>query len=226
MHAHASHASTVARLQSGGVLDPIDRFSELLFGLIMALTFTCTLGVVADAMETRTMVVAALGCNLAWGIIDAGLYLMTAINEYGRKLLSLRALRSAPDAGSADRVLAAGLPPLVASVMSPEQLAQLRQQVLGLPETPDRPRLTRDDWLGALAVLLITFLSTFPLVIPFMLIADLHTALRVSNAIAIAMLFLCGWAFAHRTGLRPLPTGVVMVLFGCALVAIAIALGG
>src|SRR5262249_28128762 len=157
---------------------------------------------------------------------DGGLYLMTAINQYGRNLLSLRALRSAPDAGSADRVLAGALPPLVVSVMAPEQLAQLRQQVLSLPETPDRPRLTRDDWLGALAVLLITFLSTFPLVIPFMLIADLRTALRVSNAIAIAMLFLCGRAFAHRTGLKPLPTGIFMVLAGGALVAVAIALGG
>lgn len=57
----------------GRVLDPMDRISEVLFGLIMALTFTLTLGVAtADDVEVRTMLLGALGCNLAWGIIDAG----------------------------------------------------------------------------------------------------------------------------------------------------------
>src|SRR5262249_21070463 len=51
-----------------GILEPMDRISEVLFGLIMALTFTLTLGVVtADRIQVRTMLLAALGCNLAWG---------------------------------------------------------------------------------------------------------------------------------------------------------------
>ena len=59
------------------ILDPMDRISEVLFGIIMALTFTLTLGVVtADSIQVRTMLLAALGCNLAWGIIDAGVFLM------------------------------------------------------------------------------------------------------------------------------------------------------
>jgi hypothetical protein len=56
------------------ILDPMDRISEVLFGLIMALTFTCTLGVaIADNIQVRTMLIGALRCNLAWGIIDGGL---------------------------------------------------------------------------------------------------------------------------------------------------------
>jgi hypothetical protein len=52
-----------ARL-SNRVLEPMDR---ILFGLIMALTFTCTLGVVtAGDPAIRTMLLGALGCNLAW----------------------------------------------------------------------------------------------------------------------------------------------------------------
>jgi hypothetical protein len=40
----------------------VDRISEVLFGLIMALTFTLTLGVVtADSIQVRTMLLAALG---------------------------------------------------------------------------------------------------------------------------------------------------------------------
>jgi hypothetical protein len=74
----------------------MDRISEVLFGLIMALTFTLTLGVVtAERIQVRTMLLAALGCNLAWGIIDAGVFLMARFNQRGRIAMQLRALRTA-----------------------------------------------------------------------------------------------------------------------------------
>ena len=54
------------------VLEPIERVSEVLFGLIMVLTFTGSLSVAeAGREDVRTMLIGALGCNLAWGIIDA-----------------------------------------------------------------------------------------------------------------------------------------------------------
>ena len=88
------------------------------------------------------------------------------------------------------------------------------------------PRLRPDDWRGALGVLLLVFLSTFPVVIPFLLLQDARTALRVSNAIAIALLFLNGYALGRLAGHRPVRIGLLMVLIGTALVAITIALGG
>src|SRR6516164_1253047 len=76
------------------ILEPMDRIAETLFGVIMALTFTCTLGAqIGDDIKVRTMLIAALGCNLAWGIIDAGVYLITQINIESRKVTTLGALR-------------------------------------------------------------------------------------------------------------------------------------
>jgi VIT1/CCC1 family predicted Fe2+/Mn2+ transporter len=75
-------------------------------------------------------------------------------------------------------------------------------------------------------VCLLVFLCTFPVVIPFMLMTDPEIALRVSNAVAIAMLFLCGYAFGRHSGVHPWAMGLSMVAFGVALVAVAIALGG
>ena len=67
------------------VLEPIDRVSEVLFGLIMVLTFTGSLSVAeAGRDDVRTMLIGALGCNLAWGIIDGVLYLMGCLAEKGR----------------------------------------------------------------------------------------------------------------------------------------------
>jgi hypothetical protein len=208
------------------ILEPMDRISEVLFGLIMALTFTLTLGVVtADSIQVRTMLLAALGCNLAWGIIDASVFLMARFNQRGRNAMQLRAVRRAADAGDARRIIADALPPLLARVLPPDQLELMRQRLLQLPE-PGRPRLTKRDWLGAMAICLLSFLSTFPIVIPFILIGDARLALRVSNVVAIAMLFVCGYAFGHCAGFRPWATGLSMVAVGAALVGVALALGG
>ena len=209
------------------VLDPMERISETLFGLIMALTFTCTVGVAtADNIKVHTMWFGALGCNLAWGIIDAGVYLLARINDRGRKILTLRAMWQAPDLETAQRIVADALPPLIASVVPLEQLELMRQKLHQLPEPPERPALVRRDWVGALGLFLISFLSTFPIVIPFIFMGDARVALRVSNVVAIVMLFFCGYVFGYRSGLRPWAAGLLMVAVGCALVGVAIALGG
>jgi hypothetical protein len=208
------------------LLDPIERISETLFGLIMVLGATGTLSVVsADEAATGTMIVAALGCNLAWGIIDGGLYLMGRLVDRARHLLTYRAVRDAGDAATARQAIADALPSLFAEQLSAEQLDAMGQRLLQAPEPPT-PRLAKTDWLGALAICIVVFLSTFPVVIPFLLIDEVRPALRVSNVIAIVMLFLCGYALGRCTGRRPLPMGLVMVAIGVGLSGIAILLGG
>jgi hypothetical protein len=54
------------------VLSDIDRVLEVLGGVIMVLTFTSVLSVGhAGKADVRAMLIGSLGCNLAWGIIDA-----------------------------------------------------------------------------------------------------------------------------------------------------------
>jgi len=210
----------------GRILDPMDRISEVLFGLIMALTFTLALGVAtADRIEIRAMLFGALGCNLAWGIIDGAVYLMMRLNLRGRAIESWRAVRDASDAEAGQRIVADALPPAIASIMEPAQLEAMREKLRQLPE-PQRPHLAKSDWLGAVAICLLSFLSTFPIVIPFLFIADARLALRVSNAVAIAMLFLCGFVFGRCAGFRPVTMGFAMVVLGSALVGVALVLGG
>ena len=209
------------------VLDPMERISEVMFGLIMALTFTCTLGAAtADNVKVEAMLFGALGCNLAWGIIDAGVYLLARLNAEGRKLSMLRAVRDARDVATAQGIISDALPPLLAAAIPTTQLEAAREKLQRLPEPPGRPALSKRDLTGALGLCLLSFLSTFPIVIPFIVYADARLALRISNVIAIAMLFVCGVLFGRKTGLRPWATGLAMVFIGLALVGIAIALGG
>jgi hypothetical protein len=209
------------------ILEPIDRISEILFALIMVLTFTGSLSVAeagrADAV--RAMLIAALGCNLAWGIVDGVMFLMGCLADQGGDRRLVQAVRSAPSPDAARRFVADALPPIVASLVRPAELESLRERLAAAPE-PAGVRLGREEWLGALAVFLLVFLSTFPVVIPFLLIHDVFPAMRVSNAVALAMLYLAGHVFGRVIGHRPWLTGLAMVGIGAVLVAVTIALGG
>jgi VIT1/CCC1 family predicted Fe2+/Mn2+ transporter len=172
------------------------------------------------------MLIGALGCNLAWGIIDALLYLMQGLAEKGRSLMTYHAVRNAADLEQARGLIAGALPPLVASVLGTTELNVVYERLKQLPEPPARARLKKDDWLGALGVFLLVFVSTFPVVIPFMVMRDAVPALRVSNAVAVAMLFIAGYAYGRITGRSPGLIGISMVFLGAVLAGLTMALGG
>jgi hypothetical protein len=209
------------------VLEPHERISEVLFGLIMVLTFTGSLSVAeAGRDDVRTMLVGALGCNLAWGIIDAVFYLMSCLAEKARDLRTWHALRGTSDLQQARKLVAEALPPVVASVLRPEEIAAIDERLRQLPEPPERPELSPRDWWGALGVFLLVFLSTFPVAVPFLVMANARSALRLSNVIAIALLFVTGFTFGRITGRHPWAMGLALVVLGGILVGLTMALGG
>ena len=102
----------------------------------------------------------------------------------------------------------------------------MRQKLVQLPEPPRRPRLGKSEWLGGFSVFLWVFATTFPVTIPFIFMDDIGRAMRVSNAIAIVLMFVCGYAYGRVTEYRAWLTGVAMVVLGVVLVGLTIALGG
>jgi len=209
------------------VLQPIERLSEILFGLIMVLTFTGSLSVAtADRGEVKVMLIGALGCNIAWGLIDAIMYLMACLNERGTDIKTARSVRHAGDVSEAHAVIRASVPRAVADELTPDVLERIRLRVSAIAREVEGPRLSAEDVRGALGVFLIVVLATLPVVLPFVFLTDVALAMRLSNGIALVMLALIGYFFGRASGISPWRTGVLMVLLGCVLVALTIALGG
>ena len=193
----------------------------------MVLTFTGTMSATeAGREEVRSMLVGALGCNLAWGLVDGVMYVITSIAMRGRGNVLLRELKASADKTAGHRMIADVLPERIAQTVDADDLERIRGRLIALPAPPAKTRVLREDLLGAAGVFLLVFLSTFPVTIPFMIVSNARHALRISNAIALVMLFLLGHTLAKSTGGSPWRFGGAMLLLGGILVAIIVALGG
>jgi hypothetical protein len=209
------------------VLSPVDRISELLFGLLMALSFTGAVSVAtAGKNEIHELFITSFGCNLAWGLVDAVMYLVRTVTERGRGLSLVHAVRAAPTAQQGRALMQAELSRAVAGVVSAAELEAIRGRVVALKDVPPRPHIKWDDLLAALAVFLLVVLSTFPVVLPFALMTDVAAAKNVSGGIAVVMLFLGGLGFGRYAGYGSWRSGLIMAALGVLLVGAIKVLGG
>lgn len=212
----------------GLLLDPVDRISEILFGLIMAVTIVGSLSVAtAGTSEIHTVMMAAIGCNLAWGLVDAVMYLVQTVTERTRnRALALRIVTA--DEDEAHRLIEIALPEHVAAIAGPEEIEGMRRRLLALKAEVHGLALIRPrDVYEAAAVFLWVVFATFPVVLPFVLVRDPPLAMDVSRIVALCMLFLAGLALGRHAGHpRPLWTGLSMAALGTVLIATVKALGG
>jgi hypothetical protein len=209
------------------VLDPIERVSEVIFGLLMAMTFIGALSVATAGREdVRTMMITALGCILAGGLADAVMYLVRTVTDRTRNRTLLARLRGGADPRTGQALVADALHPGLAAVAGTAELEALRRRLVENSTAPVRPRLGADDFKGALGVFLLVVAATFPVVVPFMVFDQTAVAVRVSNAVALGMLFLAGWVLARYAGGNRWRGGAAMAATGAVLIAAIIALGG
>jgi VIT1/CCC1 family predicted Fe2+/Mn2+ transporter len=209
------------------VLDPLERTSEVLFGLIMVLTFTGSVSVAeAGYAEVRSTLIAAIGCNLAWGIVDAVMYLMSAFMGRARALTIYRTVRGTQDPITAHTLIREALPSVVSATLTDAEVQSLHERLRRQPEPTDEIRLRPRDFVGAAGVFLLVFLSTFPVVVPFLIVSDPLRAMRLSNAVAVILLFIAGWSLGRHAGMAGWRVGGLTVTAGVVLVALTMALGG
>jgi len=192
----------------------------------MALTIIGSLSIAeATRHDIHAMLIGAVGCNTAWGLVDAIMYLLTLVVERRRGLALLLSIRKDPDAARARRPIAERLPPLVSRSVREPELEHVRQALVSMEDLPGAG-LTGKDFLAALAVFALVFLSTVPVALPFLLAVDATLAVRMSNGVALAILFAVGFRRGRYMGYRPILVGLASVAVGVALVALTIALGG
>jgi hypothetical protein len=206
-------------------LSPFERASESVFGILMAISVTAAFEItVGKDVDTRELMIAALGCNLAWGLIDAVMYLLQQQFDRYRQHRIVVQLHAAGSEDEFRRVVRDASPPLLAEALTPDAFARIRELTSRASEKPSF--WPARELAVAGLICLIVFASTFPLVVPFMLMQDPWLAMRASHAVAAVMLFWLGWGLGRWSGASPLASGVVFATVGVVLAVSCIALGG
>src|SRR5689334_12300821 len=100
----------------------------------MAVTIVGSVSVAsAGRAEVRTVLSAALGCNLAWGLVDAVMYLVRTLTERTRNRSLAKLVRGANDA-RAHELIESSLPAHVAALTGPAEVESMRRRLLALPD--------------------------------------------------------------------------------------------
>jgi VIT family len=209
------------------LLDPIERISEILFGLIMVLSFTCALSVTeSEHTDIKQMLFGAIGCNLAWGVIDGIMYLMIVMSQRGRDNAVIKYVSVTQDKEKARELIAETISPEIAAAMEQQSFENIRKDIVMNASNLSHPRVYGKDLKTALGIFILVFLSTFPIAIPFTFIHQVRMALRISNGIAIILLFTGGWILARYSHYNKFRTGLYLALLGIGMVFLTISLGG
>lgn len=218
------------------LLDPIDRLAETIYSVLILLTFTLafrifrlTPGEMVSAEYVTELLLAAILATIAWGVIDGIVYILTEVLERGEKHRILWYIQSADTEQEAAGAIADELDFILEPITGESQRANLYKDVLDhLHDSEPQPvKLKREDLIGALACVLVAIIAVLPSLAPFALFRnDYALAIRASNVVSFGVLFYAGYEWGRYTGTNPWKIGLVLVLVGVLLVAIAIPFGG
>jgi hypothetical protein len=215
------------KVKEAAVLNPVDRIAEVLFGLIMVLSFTGAISASTDAREdVRELLWAALGCNVAWGLVDAIMYLMNVAIERGHAITIIKKIHASNNPLESGQILKDEIQPAIAGLMTDKEISELSTRLKNLPEPSRKHLITGIDLLAGVQIFMLVFLCTFPVAIPFGIFDDLAVAMRASNGVALLLLFVGGFVLAGYAGFRRGITAILYALIGVLLVALTMALGG
>lgn len=218
------------------LIDPIDRLVETIYSVLILLTFTLAFRIFMlepGAAVTDDYVIELLSgatiAIIAWGVIDGIVYLLAEVLERGERHRILWYLHSADNQEEEIEVIADELDFILEPIASDDQRARLYKEVVShlIDSEPQPVRLKREDFIGALTCVLIAIVSVLPSFVPFLIFRyDYPLAIRISNLVSFAVLFYAGYEWGKYTGVNPWRIGLLLVLIGVLLVAIAIPFGG
>jgi hypothetical protein len=212
-------------------LDPSETLGEVLFGLIMALTLTLSSGLLArgQKFESRDIVLAVIGCNVAWGVIDGVLFALGSAFHRSRRARFIRTMQLVRNDAEA---LAAVREEFALDdetfVVPDADSARFYQAILAIARhaIPRRRAVFGSDFGAAMTVFVLVSATALPAVLPFMLLDNPALALRTSNVLLVLLLFVTGYWWGHFTDVSCWGVALTVTILGLIMVGVAIALGG
>jgi len=155
--------------------------------------------------DVVNVVVICLGVNAVWGVIDGVTVMYSTVIERAKNDRIVWDLRSGERSGTVsahnhlDGTIFSALPP----VGQAKILAILADGELPPDPVKNRYGPRRDDWLIALAIVGLDIGLALPIVVPLLLVSDIHMAVYISRLVATIAFAAIGWGYAKNLNRQP-----------------------
>lgn len=216
-----------------GLSDYLGRFwysSEPMFGVIMVVCFTSVLRAFPGLAETiiGKVLLTALFCCVAWGLVDGVFYAWEAHYELDKKKKLQAQVRMAADAEKTQGLIEDDLGDTVVDLLDEGDKAQVYQIVQKSVPGVDLGRVSlKEDIITVAIAFGLVVGSSIIVMLPFLVFSPVMRALEISNITGIFLLFFMGyWREEDKRISKKLVTGGFTALCAFIITIVTIALGG
>jgi hypothetical protein len=211
-------------------IGPTFALQEIIYGLVMALgtMSTVSIGIGLEPSSRDTLILAAVGVNITWGLADMIMYMVTKNFDRMRHQQLADAIRDDPEEDWPMEAVENELSETIVATLDPADRQRIYMDIVD-SESRAIARLSSlsiSHLYGGVTCLLLTVLAALPLVVPLLLISPLSLGLRVASFLAMGLLFLAGYLWAPYAGLRKERAGLVMLAVGAVITLATLVLGG
>lgn len=216
-----------------GLADYLGRFwysSEPMFGVIMVVCFTSVLRAFPGLAETiiGKVLLSALFCCIAWGLVDGIFYAWEAHYELDKKKKLQAQVQAAADAEKTQDLIEDDLGDTVVDLLEEGDKAQIYQIVQKSVPGVDLGKVSlKEDILTVAIAFGLVVGSSIIVMLPFFMFSPVMNALKISNVTGIFLLFFMGyWREEDKRISKKLVTGGFTALCAFIITVVTIALGG
>lgn len=219
-------------------LDPIDWLSESIFSIMIVLIFTLAYrvfsispvqGATTSSESATTLLLAILGAVIAWGFIDGTIYVILSFFEREESDRFLCEIREAKSEKEKVEIVLNEFGEVFEPITVEHHRDALYLAILNsIKSTPvQKIGVSKDDIGAAVTHVFIAIISVIPSMIPLLVFSNnLLLAIRISNTISFAVLFITGYRWGKYVGVNPIRTGLIIMAIAIVLALLAIPLGG
>ena len=216
-----------------GFADYLGRFwysSEPMFGVIMVVCFTSVLRAFPDATDkvVETILVSALFCCIAWGLVD-GIFYAWEAHYLLEKKKKLQAWVQAPkDPKKGRELVEDDLGDTIVDLMDEKDKEQIYQIVEKNVPGVDLGHVSiKEDIITVAIAFGLVVGSSIIVILPFLWFSPVTTALKISNITGILLLFIMGyWREEDKRTSKKLITGGFTALVALIITLVTVYLGG
>ncbi len=221
-------------------LSPSDRLTEIIATIIMTMTIIIAIqfGIGISNYSVRLIFVATLGCNIAWGLVDAVNYIFSEVFERGQHLHFIKVIKEMKNEEEAvtfiGKKIETKLDSAILDQIQPEERVEISKRVFqhlskstSTTMKPKPVHIVQDDIYGAVSVFILVIIVCMILLLPFLFLPNnLVLGYRITQIISLILFFLVGYRLALVTNRPKVRTGLIFVVLGTIIIIIVIFMGG